>query len=101
MARTVGLPAAMAVEMILRGKPGSGHYLHPIHKIPIIHLLSSADKIKECGVLSPTSPYIYKTILENLDSQGVRIIENTRIRGMASSLSWSGSGIWDADNADR
>ncbi|CAG8586916.1 7755_t:CDS:2, partial [Paraglomus occultum] len=71
MAKAVGLPAAMAVEMILR------------------------DKVKECGVLSPTSPYIYKTILENLYSQGVRIIENTSIKGMASSLSWSGSGIWE------
>ncbi|CAG8615955.1 13805_t:CDS:2 [Cetraspora pellucida] len=71
MAKTVGLPAAIATEMIARGE---------------IH-----DK----GVLAPTLPNIYKPILENLDYEGIKIEESIIEKGMRENLKWSGSGIWN------
>ncbi len=47
MARTVGLPAAMAVEMVLE------------------------ERIKETGVTIPVEPEIYEPILEKLEGEGI------------------------------
>ncbi|CAG8458444.1 9525_t:CDS:10 [Cetraspora pellucida] len=71
MAKTVGLPAAIATEMIARGE---------------IH-----DK----GVLAPTLPNIYNPILEKLDYEGIKIEESIIEKGMRENLKWSGSGIWN------
>ncbi|PKC09641.1 alpha-aminoadipic semialdehyde synthase [Rhizophagus irregularis] len=73
MAQLVGLPAAIATEMIVRGE------------------------IRDTGILAPTLPHIYNPILQNLDRNGVKIVENTvnNNRGMKGKLNWSGSGIWE------
>ncbi|RIA90080.1 Saccharopine dehydrogenase-domain-containing protein [Glomus cerebriforme] len=72
MAKLVGLPAAIATEMIVRGE------------------------IKDTGILAPTLPHIYNPILYNLESKGIKIIENTvDSKGMKGYLNWNGSGIWN------
>ncbi|KAF9909683.1 hypothetical protein BX616_011078 [Lobosporangium transversale] len=70
MAKTVGLPAAMATEMLLRGE------------------------IPEKGVLAPTMPHVYNTILEKLSREGVNVVEEIVQKGMRPSLKWSGSGVF-------
>ncbi|KAG0240071.1 hypothetical protein BGW41_007236 [Actinomortierella wolfii] len=71
MAKTVGLPAAMATEMILNGE------------------------IPEKGVLAPTQPHVYNTILEKLNQEGVSVLEKIALKGMRPSLKWTGSGIFN------
>lgn len=51
MAKTVGLPLAIAVDLFLEGK------------------------IKESGLHLPISPQIYQPILEELEKQGIRFVE--------------------------
>ncbi|KAG0307666.1 hypothetical protein BGZ98_010135 [Dissophora globulifera] len=70
MAKTVGLPAAMATEMLLKGE------------------------ITEKGVLAPTMPRVYNTILEKLDGEGVRVKEQIVHKPMRPMLNWSGSGVF-------
>ncbi|KAF8982576.1 hypothetical protein BGZ46_001041 [Entomortierella lignicola] len=70
MAKTVGLPAAMATEMLLKGE------------------------IPEKGVLAPTLPHVYNTILEKLDLEGVSVLEQIVQKGMRPSLKWGGSGVF-------
>ncbi|KAF9293993.1 hypothetical protein BGZ74_011470 [Mortierella antarctica] len=70
MAKTVGLPAAMATEMMLKGE------------------------IPEKGVLAPTMPHVYNTILEKLDREGVSVLEQIVQKGMRPSLKWGGSGVF-------
>ncbi|CAG8724941.1 13586_t:CDS:2, partial [Acaulospora colombiana] len=70
MAKTVGLPAAMAAEMIARGG------------------------IPDKGVLTPTLPHIYNPILEKLDEEGIKIVESVSSKSMNDKLAWNGSGIW-------
>ncbi|KAF9933130.1 hypothetical protein FBU30_006454 [Linnemannia zychae] len=70
MAKTVGLPAAMATEMLLKGE------------------------IPEKGVLAPTMPHVYNTILEKLDREGVSVLEQIVHKGMRPALKWSGSGVF-------
>jgi len=53
MARTVSLPAAIAVKMILTGK------------------------IKETGVLIPVIPGIYEPVMEELETMGIKFDEKT------------------------
>ena len=55
MAKTVGLPAAIATDLILRGT------------------------IREKGVVAPMSKTIYKPILEELHKQGIKFVESTKI----------------------
>lgn len=72
MAKTVGLPAAMATELILD------------------------NKIHDRGVLRPISPDVYLPILDQLEEQGVRFVEQT-IEGHRRPLSdATGSGLWAA-----
>ncbi|CAI2161774.1 19390_t:CDS:10 [Funneliformis geosporum] len=71
MAKTVGLPAAIATEMIARGE------------------------INDTGVLAPTLSHIYNPILQKLDNEGIKIVENVINRGMNESLNWNGVGIWE------
>jgi hypothetical protein len=52
MAKTVGLPAAMGVELILSGKLGGGR-----------------------GVIAPISRDIYEPILVGLEEEGIRFVE--------------------------
>jgi alpha-aminoadipic semialdehyde synthase len=54
-------------------------------------------EIKDTGILAPTLPHIYNPILQNLDRNGIKIVENTvnNNRGMKGNLSWNGSGIWE------
>lgn len=70
MAKTVGLPAAMATEMLLKGE------------------------IPEKGVLAPTMPHVYNTILEKLDREGVSVLEQIVQKGMRPMLKWGGSGVF-------
>lgn len=70
MAKTVGLPAAMATEMMLKGE------------------------IPEKGVLAPTMPHVYNTILEKLNQEGVSVLEQIVQKGMRPSLKWGGSGVF-------
>ncbi|KAF9419700.1 hypothetical protein BGZ94_009331 [Podila epigama] len=70
MAKTVGLPAAMATEMLLKGE------------------------IPEKGVLAPTMPHVYNTILEKLNREGVSVLEQIVQKGMRPSLKWGGSGVF-------
>ncbi|KAG0210244.1 hypothetical protein BGX33_005025 [Mortierella sp. NVP41] len=70
MAKTVGLPAAMATEMLLKGE------------------------IPEKGVLAPTMPHVYNTILEKLDREGVSVLEQIVQKGMRPALKWGGSGVF-------
>ncbi|KAK3818823.1 MAG: Saccharopine dehydrogenase-domain-containing protein [Benniella sp.] len=70
MAKTVGLPAAMATEMLLKGE------------------------IPEKGVLAPTMPHVYNTILQKLDKEGVSVLEQIVHKGMRPSLKWGGSGVF-------
>jgi len=71
MAKTVGLPVAMATEMIARGE------------------------IVDTGVLAPTLSHIYNPILHKLDHEGIKVVESVINKGMNGSLNWNGSGIWD------
>ncbi|ORY48201.1 hypothetical protein BCR33DRAFT_757622 [Rhizoclosmatium globosum] len=54
MAKTVGLPAAIATEMLLDGR------------------------IKERGVIAPVTREIYEPILEKLEREGVKFVEEFR-----------------------
>lgn len=71
MAKTVGLPAAMATEMLLKGE------------------------IPEKGVLAPTMPHVYNTILDKLDREGVSVLEQIVQKGMRPMLKWGGSGVFN------
>ncbi|KAJ2656007.1 hypothetical protein IWW48_005248 [Coemansia sp. RSA 1200] len=68
MARTVGIPAAIATRLLLE------------------------NKIKTTGVIRPTIPEIYQPLIERLEQKGIVFSEMTR-RGVHSSLqhtmSWS------------
>ncbi|RUS28672.1 Saccharopine dehydrogenase-domain-containing protein [Jimgerdemannia flammicorona] len=78
MAKTVGLPAAMAAEMIIRGVCWGG-----------------TCQIPERGVLTPTMPHVYNPILEGLETEGVRMVEKTVSRAAgASRPAWGGNGVW-------
>ncbi|KAG5458902.1 MAG: Saccharopine dehydrogenase-domain-containing protein, partial [Olpidium bornovanus] len=57
MAKTVGYPAAIAAELLLRGQ------------------------IHERGVLAPVSPHVYNPIIERLEKEGIRVTECTREGG--------------------
>ncbi|KAG0260345.1 hypothetical protein BG011_001946 [Mortierella polycephala] len=70
MAKTVGYPAAMATEMLLKGE------------------------IPEKGVLAPTMPHVYNTILDKLDREGVSVLEQIAQKGMRPMLNWGGSGVF-------
>ncbi|GJJ70109.1 alpha-aminoadipic semialdehyde synthase [Entomortierella parvispora] len=70
MAKTVGLPAAMATEMLLKGE------------------------IPEKGVLAPTMPHVYNTILDKLNREGVSVVEQIVQKGMRPMLKWGGSGVF-------
>ncbi|KAI8352990.1 Saccharopine dehydrogenase-domain-containing protein [Mortierella sp. GBAus27b] len=67
MAKTVGLPAAMATEMLLKGE------------------------IPEKGVLAPTMPHVYNTILDKLNQEGVSVLEQIVQKGMRPTLKWGTS----------
>ncbi|KAI8872471.1 hypothetical protein GQ42DRAFT_174340 [Ramicandelaber brevisporus] len=73
MATTVGVPAAIATEMILDGQ------------------------IAQRGVIAPMHKDVYAPILSKLTKEGLVIKEAATpglTHGMASTLSWNGSGIW-------
>jgi alpha-aminoadipic semialdehyde synthase len=55
MAKTVGMSAAIGVELILRGD------------------------VLGRGVLTPTTPDIYHPALARLESEGIRFVEKMRI----------------------
>ncbi|ORX56155.1 hypothetical protein DM01DRAFT_1320289 [Hesseltinella vesiculosa] len=69
MAKTVGLPAAMATELVLDGK------------------------VTEPGIHRPTQPHVYLPILDQLEHVGVRFVEETKPYA-PSNLKATGSGIW-------
>ncbi|KAI8065099.1 Saccharopine dehydrogenase-domain-containing protein [Gongronella butleri] len=69
MAKTVGLPAAMATELVLDGR------------------------IQEPGVHRPVQPHVYLPILEQLEDLGVRFVEQSKPY-VAANLEATGSGIW-------
>ncbi|KAJ3099440.1 hypothetical protein HK100_004883, partial [Physocladia obscura] len=54
MAKTVGLPAAMATEMILNGE------------------------MRHTGVVAPVHADIYEPLLEKLENEGIKFVEETR-----------------------
>ncbi|CAO3676791.1 unnamed protein product [Umbelopsis vinacea] len=71
MAKTVGLPCAMAAELVLDGR------------------------IPEQGVLVPTAKHVYEALLHELEQEGVKFLEQTRPRaGSEQPLSPGGSGLW-------
>ncbi|KAG2222858.1 hypothetical protein INT45_000473 [Circinella minor] len=79
MATTVGLPAAMATELVLD------------------------NKINQRGILRPTTPDVYLPILDQLHDQGIRFVErsqevfqqNGHQINNVEELVPTGSGIWD------
>ncbi|KAH8555677.1 Saccharopine dehydrogenase-domain-containing protein [Umbelopsis sp. PMI_123] len=71
MAKTVGLPCAMAVELVLDGR------------------------IPERGVLVPTAKHVYEPILHELEQEGIQFLEQTRPRAISEQpLFPGGSGLW-------
>ncbi len=60
MAKTVGLPTAIAAEMILKGED---------------KIINFKGQIKEIGVIAPMKPEIYEPMLKKLESQGIRFVE--------------------------
>jgi len=72
MAYTVGVPVAIATDLILQ------------------------DKINLRGVWTPTVKGIYQPILNSLTALNLRFFEGSRKGpGMSSQLTWQGSGIWN------
>lgn len=69
MADTVGLPTAMAVELVLD------------------------NLIPERGVLRPTKPHVYLPILDQLESKGIQFIERHEPY-RENRLEASGSNTW-------
>lgn len=69
MADTVGLPTAMAVELVLD------------------------NLIPERGVLRPTKPHVYLPILDQLESKGIQFIERQEPY-RENRLEASGSNTW-------
>ncbi|KAG0178730.1 hypothetical protein DFQ29_003062 [Apophysomyces sp. BC1021] len=69
MAKTVGLPAAMTVDLVLD------------------------NKIPERGVLRPTMSHVYSPILERLEHEGVRFVEQVHPSHPVR-LDATGSGVW-------
>ncbi|KAJ1915090.1 hypothetical protein IWQ60_008570 [Tieghemiomyces parasiticus] len=69
MAKTVGLPAAMATELILEGKLADMH-----------------------GVHAPIYPQVYNPILARLAGEGIRVVESIEPNGvsMSETLAWNG-----------
>jgi len=72
MAKTVGLPCAMAAELVLDGR------------------------IPEQGVLVPTAKHVYEPLLHELEQEGVKFLEQTRPGARSEQpLSPGGSGLWN------
>lgn len=72
MATTVGLPAAMATELVLDGR------------------------VPERGVLRPTMPHVYLPILDALASEyGIRFVETVRATAPSEFPEAVGSGVWN------
>jgi alpha-aminoadipic semialdehyde synthase len=69
MADTVGLPTAMAVDLVLD------------------------NKIPERGVLRPTQPHVYLPILDQLEMKGIKFIEKAQ-PFHKNRLEASGSNTW-------
>ncbi|RCI02392.1 hypothetical protein CU098_010347 [Rhizopus stolonifer] len=69
MADTVGLPTAMAVELVLD------------------------QKIPERGVLRPTQPHVYLPILEQLEYKGIQFVEKSQPYQL-NRLEATGSNTW-------
>ncbi|KAI8992221.1 Saccharopine dehydrogenase-domain-containing protein [Pilobolus umbonatus] len=69
MADTVGLPAAMTVDLVLD------------------------NKIPERGVLRPTQPHVYLPILDQLEMNGIKFIEKS-IPFHSHHLEATGSNVW-------
>lgn len=73
MAKTVGLPCAMAVELVLDGR------------------------IPEQGVLVPTAKHVYEPILHELEQEGIQFLEQARPRTSSEQpLIPGGSGLWNS-----
>ncbi|KAG2187767.1 hypothetical protein INT44_005457, partial [Umbelopsis vinacea] len=73
MAKTVGLPCAMAVELVLDGR------------------------IPEQGVLVPTAKHVYEPILHELEQEGIQFLEQSRPRASSEKpLIPGGSGLWNS-----
>ncbi|ORX77949.1 hypothetical protein K493DRAFT_104690 [Basidiobolus meristosporus CBS 931.73] len=72
MAKTVALPAAIAADLLLKGK------------------------VSTRGVLSPTISEIYKPVLDSLNTEGIEVIEevNKGARSIKEQLSWAGNNYW-------
>jgi alpha-aminoadipic semialdehyde synthase len=68
MAKTVGLPAAMGTELILRGKSMNNLITCSL----IIYYLGG---ISTRGVITPTLKEIYRPLLSQLEYEGIRMIE--------------------------
>ena len=93
MAETVGLPAAMATEMILNGTlPDFGRessaFLVVAEVIPPF-----AGEIPENGVLAPTLPHVYGPILQKLREEGVNCVEKVIQKGSRKRLKYGESPI--------
>lgn len=69
MADTVGLPTAMAVELVLD------------------------SAIPERGVLRPTKPHVYLPILDQLETKGIQFVER-REPFRNNRLEATGSNTW-------
>lgn len=69
MADTVGLPTAMAVDLVLD------------------------SKIPERGVLRPTQSHVYLPILEQLEMKGIKFIEKSQPY-KSNRLNATGSNSW-------
>ena len=70
MALTVGLPAAIATDLILKGLSFF------IGKLEWFNCLQLGE-ISRKGVLRPVTKDIYTPILARLDSLGLKVIEET------------------------
>lgn len=75
MAKTVGLPAAMATELVLDGK------------------------IKERGVHRPTMRHVYEPILDQLADHGIQFLEKCSVNTSRPRDGYLpepiGSGVWE------
>ncbi len=66
MATTVGIPAAIASELILSGRI-----------FAFAFQLTVAGKVKRSGVLRPVTKDLYEPILSKLQEMGINVIEET------------------------
>jgi len=78
MAKTVGVPCGITTQLILDGMAlifFIFQFFCVVHSKSISKLLRIPGKISDKGVLAPYAPHVYEPIVELLEKENVKVVD--------------------------